>query len=102
LIQSAAAAISGDFLFSSGQNFDVQKIRDPRSGVSPTELSKVTVLAPPPTQADGLIITMMVVGLEEGWRLIEHLHSVEAILETKIMTIHTISSFPTTLVRKTN
>ena len=56
---------------------------DPSTGLSPTELANVSVLAPSAMEADALSTAVFVLGLEKGRTLIESLPKVDALFVDK-------------------
>lgn len=82
-ISQQAVATSGDYMNSFTQDFSRHHIVDPRKGVSPPELSSVTVLAPTAMDADALSTTVMVLGRAKGLALLERLPHVAGVLAGK-------------------
>lgn len=82
-ISQQAVATSGDYMNSFTQDFSQHHIVDPRQGVSPPELSSVTVLAPTAMDADALSTTVMVLGRAKGLALLERLPHVAGVLAGK-------------------
>jgi len=93
--KNQAVATSGDYLNAFTSDFSQNHIVDPRSGLSPVELSSATVIAPSVTEADALSTTMMVLGVQKGLALVERLPGVETLLVTKDLIIYRSPGFPT-------
>ena len=93
-LSGQAAATSGDYQHSFRQDFASHHIIDPRQGVSPAELARVTVLAPTATLADALSTAVMVLGAQAGIQLIDQLPDTAALVVTKQMEIVRSASFP--------
>lgn len=89
-----AAATSGDYMNYFTSDFSRHHIIDPRTGVSPTELASVTVLAPTAIQADALSTAVMVLGRVDGLALLAQLPAVEGLVVTKAMHVHRTAGFP--------
>lgn len=75
-------------------DYSLNHIIDPRTGLSPAELSSATVIASSVTQADALATTLMVLGVADGLSLVGRLAGVEALLATKDLTIYRSAGFP--------
>jgi FAD:protein FMN transferase len=84
-IRDRAVATSGDYMQALDPEFQHHHIIDPRSGLSPAELSSVSVLAPGACQADALATGLMVLGVDKGLALLGRLPGVEALFITKDM-----------------
>ncbi len=89
-----ALATSGDYLHAYTANFELHHILDPRTGLSPLELSSVSIVAPTACLADALATGVMVLGAEAGLGLIERLPDVDGLLITKTNTVIRSSGFP--------
>lgn len=94
-ISNQAVATSGDYQHSFRQDWSLHHILDPRTGLSPTDLASVTVMAPTATDADALSTTLMVLGSDAGLTLVESLPHVEALLVLKTMEQRRSTGFPT-------
>ncbi|MFW6068540.1 MAG: FAD:protein FMN transferase, partial [Chloroflexota bacterium] len=94
-VSQRAVATSGDYMNSFTQDFSRHHIVDPRSGLSPQELSSVTVLAPTTMDADALSTTVMVLGLREGMTLLERLPHVAGLLVSKANENSDVKMWPT-------
>ena len=88
-------ATSGDYLHAFTPDFSLNHILDPRTGLSPLELSSVSVMAPRTSLADALATGVMVLGRAAGLALVERLPGVEALLITKRDEVVRSASFPT-------
>ncbi|MBK8986565.1 MAG: FAD:protein FMN transferase [Chloroflexi bacterium] len=93
-ITMRAAATSGDYQHSFSQDFRQHHILDPRTGLSPTDLASVTVLAPSATDADALSTAVMVLGSDAGLALAARLPHVEALVVTKALEVRQTAGFP--------
>ncbi len=94
---SGSMATSGDYEAAYTADFRYNHIIDPHSGLSPAELSSVTVLAHDAATADALAVSSMVLGMTKGKELVERLTGVEALLIDKQMNSQRTSGFPTPL-----
>jgi thiamine biosynthesis lipoprotein len=92
-VSNQAVATSGDYMNYYTADLANHHIIDPRSGVSPTELASVTVVAGSTTTADSLATAFMVLPPDRGIALIEDLPGVEALLITKALEQHQSSGF---------
>ena len=82
-LMGEAVASSGDYLNTFTADRTVHHILDPRTGVSPLEVSGVTVLAPTAMDADALSTAIFVLGPEEGVALLDRLDRMEGLVVTK-------------------
>lgn len=82
-LRSQAAATSGDYMHALTADFGQHHIVDPRTGLSPAELSSATAFAASAMDADALSTTLMVLGCDAGRALAERLPGVGAVLVTK-------------------
>jgi FAD:protein FMN transferase len=80
---SGYVATSGDYATTFTPDFLHHHIFDPANGVSPRELSAVTVLAPTGAMADGLATAFMVMGRNRTLALAEAIGGVDVLLITK-------------------
>jgi thiamine biosynthesis lipoprotein len=95
-LHNGAMATSGDYMNTFTTDRALHHILNPASGVSPGELSSVSVIAPNACDADALATAVIVMGRSSGFQLIEALEGVEALAITKNnLTEHT-SNFPLT------
>jgi FAD:protein FMN transferase len=81
--QSGFVATSGDYATTFTPDFVHHHIFDPANGVSPRELSAVTVFASTGAMADGLATALMVMGKVHSLQLVEKTAGVEALLISK-------------------
>ena len=93
-LAGGALATSGDYLHALTPDFSLHHILDPRHGMSPRELSSVSILAPSVCLADALSTTVMVLGRLVGMALVERLPGVEGLLVTKMGEVVASSGFP--------
>jgi thiamine biosynthesis lipoprotein len=89
-----ALATSGDYLHAYTPDFGLHHILDPRTGLSPLELSSVSIVAPNACLADALATGVMVLGVEAGMQLIERRPEVEGLLITKHDQVIRSTNFP--------
>jgi thiamine biosynthesis lipoprotein len=89
-----ALATSGDYMHAYTADFGLHHILDPRTGLSPLELSSVSIVAPNACLADALATGVMVLGVEAGMELIERRPDVEGLLITKHDQVIRSSGFP--------
>jgi thiamine biosynthesis lipoprotein len=83
LLGDRCLATSGDYETTFTSDFRHHHIFDPRTGVSPTELSSVSVLAPTATEADALSTALLVMGLREGSTLLSARPGIDALFVRK-------------------
>jgi FAD:protein FMN transferase len=93
-VNDRAVATSGDYLHTFTSDYRLNHIIDPRTGVSPAELSSATVIASSVAEADALATTLMVLGVTDGLALVERLPGVEALVATKDLKIFRSAGFP--------
>jgi thiamine biosynthesis lipoprotein len=93
-LTSGALATSGDYLHTFTPDFRVHHILDPRTGLSPLELSSVSIVAPNACLADALSTGVMVLGAQSGLSLVERLPDVECLLVTKTGEVIRSEGFP--------
>jgi len=74
---------SGDYATSFSDDFRHHHIFDPRTGLSPTEFSSVTILARTGMEADALTKVLFVRGLEEGLELVRSVPGADALCVLK-------------------
>ena len=94
-VTDRAVATSGDYQNSFTSDYTLNHIIDPRTGLSPTELSSATAISSSVMEADAFSTTLMVLGVEKGMQLVEQLPGVEAFLVTKDLRTFRSSGFPT-------
>jgi FAD:protein FMN transferase len=93
-VTDRAVATSGDYQNSFTSDYSLNHIINPATGASPTGLASATTLAPTVMEADALSTTLMVLGVEQGLKLVEQLPGIEALLVTKDLEIFKSSGFP--------
>jgi thiamine biosynthesis lipoprotein len=93
-VNDRAVATSGDYMNTFTSDYSLNHIVDPRTGLSPAELSSATVIASSVTEADALATTLMVLGISDGLALVERLPGVEALVATKELAVYRSSGFP--------
>jgi thiamine biosynthesis lipoprotein len=82
-LAGGCVATSGDYLQSFTEDRSAHHIIDPRTGYSPAHTASVSVVAGTAMAADALSTAVMVLGPDEGIRLLEGLDRVEGLLVTK-------------------
>ena len=82
-IRDRCLATSGDYETAFTDDFRAHHIFDPRTGVSPSELASVSVLAPTATEADALSTALLVMGLRQGAALLNRKKNVDALFVRK-------------------
>lgn len=87
-------ATSGDYETHFSDDYRLHHIVDPKTGVSPTELASVSVLASTALEADALSTAMMVMGAKRGKQLAESRPDIEALFVTKDGKIERTNGFP--------
>lgn len=93
-LTNSAMATSGDYQYTFTSDRRLHHIINPDNGISPDELSSVSVIAHTACDADALSTAVMVMGADAGMTLIESLSDTEALLITKQGNIHYSSKFP--------
>jgi thiamine biosynthesis lipoprotein len=93
-VNDRAVATSGDYMNTFTSDYSLNHIIDPRTGLSPAELSSTTVIASSVTEADALATTLMVLGVKDGLALVERLPGIEALVATKDLKIYRSTGFP--------
>ena len=93
-VNDQAIATSGDYMHTFTSDYSLNHIIDPRTGLSPAELSSASVIAPTVTDADALATTLMVLGVADGLALVERLAGIEALVATKALRVYRSSGFP--------
>lgn len=78
-IRNQAMTTSGDYISTFTDDRSLHHILDPRTGLSPTELSSVSVTAASACTADALSTALMVMGAESGLRVLQRLENVSAL-----------------------
>lgn len=79
-IRNAAVASSGDYMQAFSPDYSSHHILDPRRGFSPADLCSATVIAPTASLADGLATAVMVLGRQEGLKVVSKFPQCEAYL----------------------
>jgi FAD:protein FMN transferase len=80
-LQDAAVSTSGDYeRFFEDAGVRYHHILDPRTGLSPSSIQSVTIIAPDGLTSEGLSKSVFVLGLEAGMRLVESRKGVDAIV----------------------
>lgn len=82
-VTNCALTTSGDYLNAFTPDHRLHHIIDPRTGLSPTRISSVSVVAPNACRADAISTGLMVLGVDDGMRLVEGLPAVRALFVTK-------------------
>ena len=85
---------SGDYATSFSDDFRHHHIFDPRTGLSPTEFSSVTILARTGMEADALTKVLFVRGLEKGLELVRAVPGADALCVLKDGRMITTEGFP--------
>lgn len=93
-VNDRAVATSGDYMHTFTNDYSLNHIIDPRTGLSPAQLSSATVIASSVTEADALATTLMVLGITDGLAMVERLPNVEALVATKQLAVYRSSGFP--------
>lgn len=96
IIESGAFAIStsGDYEAYFTEDYKYNHIIDPRTGISPCELSSATVIAPDTLTADTLSTAFMIMGKDATLSMVNSMLGVEALLIDKNMNIFKSVGFP--------
>jgi thiamine biosynthesis lipoprotein len=89
-----AIATSGDYEAAFTSDYRYHHIIDPRLGLSPAELSSVTILAGNATMADALATACMVMGKDEALAFMAGLSGAEVLLIDKELNSYRSSGFP--------
>lgn len=82
-LRDRSIATSGDYVRYFTEDKRLHHIIDPRNGLSPERVSAVTILASKAVDADALSTAVLVMGPQEGLRLIEQTKYVEGVIVTK-------------------
>ncbi len=93
-----AVATSGDYMQFYTADYSHHHILDPRGGWSPAEVASATVSADRCMTADALATALVVMGVEDGLRLIESLPGTEAYLVSKNQAVHSSTGFRDSLM----
>jgi thiamine biosynthesis lipoprotein len=78
-VHNQALTTSGDYVSTFTDDRSLHHILDPRTGLSPTQLSSVSVTAGSACMADALSTALMVMGIESGSRLLQRVGNVRAL-----------------------
>jgi thiamine biosynthesis lipoprotein len=89
-----AISTSGDYESYFTDDYLYNFIIDPRTGVSPTELSSATVIASDTLCADALSTACIIMGKDESLSMIEKIPGAEVLLIDKNMNSYRSSGFP--------
>jgi thiamine biosynthesis lipoprotein len=89
-------ATSGDYATAFSEDFSRCHVFDPQTGLSPTELASVSILAPSAMQADALSTAVFVMGRKRGWSLVQSLADVDAFFVLKDGRTMATPGFPLT------
>lgn len=87
-------ATSGDYATRFTEDFRDNHIVDPRTGLSPTAFSSVTVLAPTGMEADALSTAIFVLGPEKGLDLVRATPGADALFVRKDGRVTVTPGFP--------
>ncbi len=82
-LSNKAVATSGDYMQAFTEDMRHHHIIHPKSGFSPLELASCTITAPNVALADSLSTTVMVLGKDDGFDLIESISGCEAYVVDK-------------------
>jgi FAD:protein FMN transferase len=93
-VTNQAVATSGDYLQTYTEDKSQHHIINPATGDSPPELASVTVVAPNAMLADALSTTVMVLGVQQGLRLVNTMSNTEALMVTKNGEFYQTGNFP--------
>lgn len=92
-LTNKAVATSGDYMQAYTDDLTHHHIIDPRTGISPPELSSATVVAPTVALADGLATAAMVLGPEHSLAMLEASEGCEGLFIGKDLTYYRTSGF---------
>ncbi len=93
-LSGVALATSGDYLNTFTSDHRLHHILDPKSGISPLEVSSASVVAPTACDADALATSLVVMGRQRGLALMNQLTNVEALVIEKSGEIYQTADFP--------
>ena len=82
-LRGESVATSGDYMQYLTPDMSLHHILDPRTGLSPTDTSGVSVVAPSAMAADALSTAALVLGPREGMELLDRLEAIEGMIVTK-------------------
>lgn len=87
-------ATSGDYATAFSDDLRHNHLFDPQTGLSPSELCSVSVVAPTAQIADALSTAIFVLGMKQGLSLIEKFEATDALLISKEGKLHATPGFP--------
>jgi FAD:protein FMN transferase len=93
-IEDRFLSTSGDYATPFSDDFRHNHIFDPRTGLSPTEFSSVSVLARTGMESDALTKVLFVLGLEKGLERLKATPGADALLVTKDGRVLSTDGFP--------
>lgn len=93
-LNGVALATSGDYLNTFTSDHRLHHILDPKSGLSPLEVSSASVVAQTACDADALATSLVVMGRQRGLALVHQLSGVEALIIEKSGEIFQTPDFP--------
>ena len=93
-LDGRALATSGDYATTFSDDFRFHHLFDPRTGISPTELASVSVVAPTAMAADALSTALFVLGPARGLDLIGQTPGADAFLVLKDGRTRATGGFP--------
>jgi len=82
-LQGRCLSTSGDYGTKFSDDYRHHHLLDPRTGISPTELSAVSVSAPTALEADALSTALFVLGPEQAKEVVESMDLVDALFISK-------------------
>jgi thiamine biosynthesis lipoprotein len=93
-LDKRALATSGDYQTAFTDDFRCHHVFDPKTGRSPTQLASVSVLASTATEADAVSTALMVLGRQQGAKLLATRPGVDAMFISKNGESFVTSGFP--------
>ncbi len=100
-LRGRCLATSGDYATHFSEDFRDHHVFDPRTGRSPVRLASVSVAAATATEADALATAVMVLGPEEGLRLVHRTRGADALMVLKDGTTLASEGFPSVPLSET-
>jgi thiamine biosynthesis lipoprotein len=82
-LRDRCLSTSGDYGTRFSENYRHHHLFDPRTGLSPTEISSVSVIAPNALDADALSTAIFILGVDKGRDLVESMDHVDALFVTR-------------------
>ena len=82
-LQGRCLSTSGDYGTKFSDDYRYHHLFDPRTGISPTKLSAVSVSAPTALEADALSTALFVLGPEQAKEMVESMDLVDALFISK-------------------